>query len=150
MPPDFHNPMPEPAADHAIVPREATPASSHGDFEAMAKRRFQNPEPEKVGRFWYVRIWQDVFIDGTRTRKRQRIKLAPASMPDREVRKIVAETLRPVNQGLVTVGSAVNFSEYVDGTYKPTIMPLLAKSTNDRYRGVIENYLRPAFGNLCL
>ena len=116
----------------------------------MAKRRFQNPEPERVGNFWYVRIWQDVFVEGKRTRKRQRVKLAPASMPDREVKKIAAEILRSVNQGLVTVGSAVNFSEYLEGTYKPTVMPLLAKSTRDRYRGVIENYLRPTFGNLCL
>jgi len=79
----------------------------------MAKRRFQNPEPEMVGNFWYVRIWHDVFVEGERTRKRQRVKLAPASMPDREVKKIAAEILRSVNQGLVTVGSAVNFSEYV-------------------------------------
>ena len=116
----------------------------------MAKRRFQNPEPEKVGNFWYLRVWRDVFIAGMRTRQRQRIKLAPASMPEREVRKIAAEILRPVNQGLVTVGSAVNFTEYVEGTYKPTTMPLLAKSTQHRYRGVIENYLRPTFGHLCL
>src|SRR5215469_9755056 len=26
----------------------------------------------------------------------------------------------------------------------------MAKSTRDRYKGVIENYLRPAFGKLCL
>jgi integrase len=148
--PKIHSTTPDARIVRAIVPAEATPASSHGDFETMAKRRFQNPEPEKVGNFWYVRVWQDVFIDGVRTRKRQRIKLAPASMPDREVRKIAAETLRPVNQGLVSVGSAVNFSAYVDGTYHPTIMPLLAKSTRDRYRGVIENYLRPTFGGLCL
>lgn len=29
-------------------------------------------------------------------------------------------------------------------------MPLLAKSTRDRYEGIIENYLKPAFGKLCL
>jgi integrase len=134
----------------ATVSREATPALSPGDFEAMAKRRFQNPGPERVGRFWYVRIWQDVFVDGVRTRQRQRVKLAPASTPEREAKKIAAEILRPVNQGLVTVGAAVNFSEYVEGTYKPTVMPLLAKSTQERSEGVIRNYLIPAFGNLCL
>jgi len=30
----------------------------------MAKRRFQNPKPEVVGNFWYVRIWHDVFVKG--------------------------------------------------------------------------------------
>ena len=29
-------------------------------------------------------------------------------------------------------------------------MPLLAKSTLDRYQGVPDNYLIPAFGKLCL
>jgi integrase len=142
--------MPDAITTRDIVPREATPALSHGDFEAMAKRRFQNPEPEKVGRFWYVRVWQDVVVSGVRSRQRQRIKLAPASMPEREVKKIVAETLRPMNQGLVTVGAAINFSEYVTGTYQLTVMPLLAKSTQERTEGVIRNYLIPAFGELCL
>jgi integrase len=35
-------------------------------------------------------------------------------------------------------------------TYTPIVLPLMAKSTRDRYEGVIENYLRPAFGKLCL
>lgn len=35
-------------------------------------------------------------------------------------------------------------------TYIPIVMPLLAKSTRDRYDGIIENYLNPAFGKLCL
>jgi len=75
----------------------------------MAKRRFQDPKPERVGKAWYLRIRQDEFVGGAKTRKLKRIKLAPASMPEREVRKIAAEILRPVNQGLITVGSAVNF-----------------------------------------
>jgi integrase len=47
-------------------------------------------------------------------------------------------------------GSATNFTKYVEGTYIPVVMPLLAKSTQDRYQGVIRNYLLPAFGALCL
>jgi hypothetical protein len=34
--------------------------------------------------------------------------------------------------------------------YIPLEMPLLAKTTQDRYQGVINNYLIPAFGRLCL
>src|SRR5579863_5724769 len=72
---------------------------SKGDFERMARRRFQDPKPKRRGKWWCLLYWQDEFIDGRRTRKRIRIKLAPASMPEREVLKIAAEHLRPMNQG---------------------------------------------------
>lgn len=71
-------------------------------------------------------------------------------MLEREAKKIAAELIRPLNQGLESIGSATNFSRYVDTTYIPIVLPLMAKSTQGRYKGVIENYLRPAFGKLCL
>jgi integrase len=71
-------------------------------------------------------------------------------MPEREVLKIASEHLRPMNQGLVTVGSATNFTEFVDSVYIPVVLPKMANSTQNRYSGVIENYLRPQFGGLCL
>jgi len=55
-----------------------------------------------------------------------------------------------VNQGLVPIGAATSFAEFVDGTYTPVILPTMAKSTQGRYSGVIKNYLRPQFGSLCL
>jgi integrase len=134
---------------HCILTVEAARSASHrGDFEAMAKRRFQDPRPEIAGNHWYVRIYQDTGTAGAR--KRQRIKLAPASMPEREVRKIAAEILRPVNQGLISVGSAVNFKQYVESTYMPTELPLLAKTTQDSYQGIIAKYLEPRFKASCL
>ena len=81
------------------------------DFDKVARRRFQDPKPQIKGRFWYIRVWQDVFEGSTLIRRRQRIKLAPATTPEREVKKMAAETLRPMNQGLVSIGSAVNFNE---------------------------------------
>jgi integrase len=124
--------------------------SAQGDFEAVSKRRFQNPKPERVGKYWYLRIREDEFSGGAATRKLKRIKLAPASMPEREVKKIAAEMLRPVNQGLITVGSAVNFNEYVQATYIQTVLPLLAKTTQDSYQGIIAKYLELRFSSLCL
>jgi integrase len=94
--------------------------------------------------------WQDQFVNGKGVRKKKRTKLAPATMPEREVKKIAAETLRPLNQGLVTIGSATNFGEFVEGVYRPTTMPLFARSTQARYDSVIKNYLQPTFGGLCL
>jgi len=87
------------AGECAIVSPEANSAGKlRGDFEAMQKRRHQQPKPKREGNFWYLRIWQDFFACGVRTRKRQRVKLAPATMHQREVMKIADEVLRPINQ----------------------------------------------------
>ncbi len=116
----------------------------------MARRRFQDPKPKREGRWWYVLYWQDKLLNGRRSRHRKRIKLAPATMPEREVRKIAAEALRPLNQGLISIGSATTFEEYVESVYVPTVLPLMAKSSQERYRGVIKNHLKPNFGGMCL
>jgi integrase len=146
------NSIPEILDAGSMLSREAAfpPASHRGDFEKMAMRRFQDPRPKREGNFWYLLHWQDVFSEGVRTRKRQRVKLAPATMPEREVKKIAAELLRPMNQGLISAGSAVTFSEYVETEYMPITMPELSSSTQDCYRGIIRKYLVPAFGSLCL
>ena len=129
----------------------STEANSLGelrrDFEAMAKRRYQDPKPKREGNFWYLLTWEDG-PHGTRKRKRE--KLAPASMPVREVQKIADERLRPVNQGLISAGSALNFREYVHSTYIPTELPLLATTTQDSYQGVIAKYLETRFNQFCL
>jgi integrase len=138
-------------AGKAIVLGEANSAGKlRGDFEAMAKRRHQNPKPKREGNFWYIRIWQDSFAGGVPTRKRQRIKLAPASMNQREVMKIADEVLRPINQGLITIGSAVNFGDYVKREYIPGSLLLLASTTQACYQGAIRKHLEPSFGALCL
>ncbi|HKH99700.1 MAG TPA: tyrosine-type recombinase/integrase [Candidatus Sulfotelmatobacter sp.] len=85
-----------------------------------------------------------------RTRKRQRIKIAPATMNQREVMKIADEILRPLNQGLITVGSAVNFRDYVESEYITGSLPLLASTTRACYQGAIRKRLEPSFGLLCL
>jgi integrase len=71
-------------------------------------------------------------------------------MPVREVQKIKAEYLRPLNQGLISAGSATPFESFVDTVYKTTALPLMASSTQARYRGIIDRYLVPTFGPLCL
>ena len=116
----------------------------------MARRRFQNPVPKREGNWWYLLYWQDTFSDGKATRKRKRHKLAPADIPEREAKKIAAEFLRPINQGLAPIGSATKFLDYVETVYKSTLLPVMAKCTRDRYQGVIKNYLNPAFGSKCL
>jgi integrase len=122
-------------------------AKARNGFEQMARRRFQDPTPQRRGAWWTLRFWQDN-ANGKRTQKR--VRLAPATMPMREVEKIAAEMLRPMNQSFGSVGSATNFATYVETVYKPAVIPLLAATTRNSYTGMLSKYLIPAFGNACL
>src|SRR5579862_717072 len=123
---------------------------STGDFESMARRRYQKPKPRTEGRQWVIYYWDDEFNNGERRRKKKRHVLGPATMGEREAEKVRDEFLRPLNQGLVNIGSATKFGDYVESVYKPVTLPTLAKTTRDRYLSVYKNYLQPAFGELCL
>jgi hypothetical protein len=54
----------------------------------MERRRFQNPKPRKHGRWWHLPYWRDDFSEDRLNRKRPWAKLAPLTMPEREVKKI--------------------------------------------------------------
>ena len=116
----------------------------------MARRRYQKPSPRREGKQWVLYYWSDEFIDGERRRKKKRHVLGPATMGEREVEKIRDEFLRPINQGLVSIGSATKFEDFVETVYKAVVLPTMAKSTRDRSTGVFENYLRPTFGEISL
>jgi integrase len=116
----------------------------------MARRRYQKPKPRIEGRQWVLYYWDDEFVDGERRRKKKRHVLGPAKMGEREAEKIRDEFLRPLNQGLVNVGSATKLNDYVESVYKPVVLPTLAKSTRDRYVSVYKNHLQAAFGEMCL
>jgi integrase len=136
---------------HGIVSAEANTGNPlRGEFERMARRRFQDPKPRRRGDWWTIQVRQDVVVNGRLKRSNRRVRLAPVTMPEREVRKVAAEYLRPLNQGMQGIGSATNFAQYVQKEYMQVVMPLLAKSTRDRYEGVLKNYLLPTFGELCL
>src|SRR5271165_3192625 len=83
-----------------VLPEANSGYPLKGDFERMARRRFQNPKPFREGSWWWINPWQDEFTEGRLTRKRKRMKVAPATLPQREAQKIVTEMLRPINQGL--------------------------------------------------
>ncbi|MFB3923280.1 MAG: tyrosine-type recombinase/integrase [Terriglobia bacterium] len=119
-------------------------------FEKMARRRYQQPKPKRLGKWWYILLWQDEIVDGKLVRRRKRVQLGPASMLEAEALKIRDEHLRPMNQGLLPVASAMSFADFIERVYTPTTLPVMARSTQDRYRSVIKNYLKPTFGNLLL
>lgn len=133
-----------------LLPASSGLSARKGIFEKMARRRYQAPKPVKRGAWWVLRYWQDEFVGEKRVRVRKRERIAPATMPAHEVKKIAAEKLRPLNQGLESLGSATNFAHFVEAIYIPLALPTKATGTQERYRGVLENYLKPAFGRLCL
>ena len=133
-----------------VLPEADVALPQQGAYERMARRRYQDPKPKRRGEWWTLLVWQDTLTNGRPVRKRRRIRLAPATMPEREVRKVASEHLRPINQGLESIGSATNFARYIEETYKPLILPLMATSTRSRSEGIIRNYLLPAFGEKCL
>lgn len=111
----------------------------------MARRRHQAPKPVRRGAWWTILVWKDQVVKGQHARRRERVKLGPASMPVREAQRLADEHLRPINQGLESIGSAVNFRDFVESIYKPVLLPTMAKTTQERSLGVIKNYLYPAF-----
>src|SRR5690348_17293962 len=115
------------------------------EAEKMARRRYQQPQPKRAGKWWYLLVRQDQLVNGKQVRKRKRIKLAPATMLEREAKKVAAEVLRPMNQGLAPIAASTTFDHYVETVYQTTLLPIMAKSTRKRYEGIIRNYLKPAF-----
>jgi hypothetical protein len=140
-----------PNPEGAILFPDAKHDVPERDFEKMARRRYQSPEPREVGNWWYLLYWVDEFQNGRRHRKRKRVKLAPGFVGLRDVKKLRDEHLRDLNQGLTpAVGPATTLSEYFRDVYKPAIMPTMAKSTQDRYESVVTNHLTPALGETSL
>jgi integrase len=121
-----------------------------GDFERMARRRFQNPKPFREGNWWWINPWQDEFIEGRIVRKRRRMKVASAPLSEREARRIAVETLRPMNQGLESIGSATQLGAYIASTYRATVLPLLATTTRNNYECVLRKHLLPMFSEAAL
>jgi hypothetical protein len=65
-----------PNSGRGVVSKASFGRPSPRDFEAMAKRRFQDPYLELVGQWWQIRIYQDEYSNGRRIRRRKRIRLA--------------------------------------------------------------------------
>lgn len=116
----------------------------------MGRKRHQNPKPFVEGAWWYIRLWQDDFVNGEPVRKLKRIKLADHKEKFRKVQKLADEIVRPMNQSLITVGAAISFADYVKTVYEPTKAPLSPKAVRQSYAAMIRKYLTPAFGRMSL
>jgi integrase len=125
---------------------------SSEEMEKMARRRFQAPAPFRRGRWWILRVWRDEFTEGKLVRQQKWERIAAATVPEREVLKIAAEHLRPLNQGLESLLSSTTFEHYVETTYKPLLLApnMRAVASRQRSFGVLKNYLLPVFGKSSL
>lgn len=130
--------------------KPSVPLESWEGLLQMARRRCQNPTPQKRGAWWTIRVYRDEFKCGEKRRAYTRVRVAPSTMKQREVQKVVLEYLRPMNQGLESLGSATNFTTLVSEYYIPLRKPTLSSSTFSRYEGVLDKYLLPVFGGMCL
>src|SRR5271165_5238837 len=83
-----------------VLPEANSGLPLKGDFERMARRRYQSPKPTRRGDWWTLQVWKDTFTNGQKRRTRERVRLAPAAMSAREAQKVADEYLRPLNQGL--------------------------------------------------
>jgi hypothetical protein len=78
----------------------------------------------------------------------------PTTQPSEERGTLVGKANfdRPSPRGEVPEaaqpGSAMPFERFVETVYITTSLPLMASSTQDRYRGIIDNYLILTFGSL--
>src|ERR1022692_2457499 len=142
--------MTAPAGRVIVLPEANFDLPRREDFERMARRRFQDPKPKRKGAWWWILSYKDEFVDGKIARKRKRLKVAPATMGEREAKKIATETLRPMNQGLESIGSATQFGAYIASTYRSTVLPLLATTTRNNYEGVLRKHLLPMFSEAAL
>src|SRR5436190_16604551 len=93
-----------------IVSSEANltgfPLKNAEDLERMARRRYQDPTPKRRGSWWTLRFRQDEIIDGKLKRTRKEVRLAlVANTSERDARRLAAEHLRPLNQGLESIGA---------------------------------------------
>jgi integrase len=137
----------------ATLALETKPSSllSLAEITAMQRRRYQKPKPEKHGQYWTIRYWKDFFEDGRPARKQVRERLGEvAKMTVRQAQRAADEKLAPINQGKQTVNGSITFKDYVTSTYKPCQLPLLRKSSQSRYRGILDSRLIPAFGDYTL
>lgn len=115
------------------------------EMERMAKRRYQDPKPFREGSWWWINPRKDEFLNGKLHRVRTRMKVCSADIAEREARKIAAELLRPMNQGLETIGSAMRFADYVKNTFKD-YLETKSSTTQASYNGTLDKDF-PAFGD---
>lgn len=115
----------------------------------MARRRYQNPTPERRGEQWTILVREDVVEQGERVRRVRRVTLGPATLTRAEVQRLRDDYLARINQAAVGIGGACLFRDFAH-IYERDILSAQASTTRARSRSVLKNHLNPELGDRML
>src|SRR5258708_35557215 len=93
----------------------------------------------KVGGSWYGRWREDVLEKGRVVRKQRSAKLADVSDRYRtkaDVRPLLAEKLRPINEGRARPEGTLSVAEFVEDYYLPFVTENYKPSTSIGYEKI--------------
>jgi len=116
-------------------------------------RRHQQGYIFRKGRNWYGRWWDDLMVDGEVLRKQRCEKLAEVSDRYRskaDVRPLLADKLRPINEGKTRPESTLPIAEFVEEFYLPFVSENFKPSTSAGYKSLWEMYLAARLGTAVL
>jgi integrase len=107
----------------------------------------------RKGRNWYGRWWDDVMVDGEVLRKQRCEKLAEVSDRYRsktDVRPMLADKLRPINEGRARPESTLSVSAFVENCYLPFVRDNYKPSTSIGYQKIWKKHLEPRLREIAL
>jgi hypothetical protein len=107
----------------------------------------------KAGGSWYGRWREDVLEDGCVVRKQRSAKLADVCDRYRckaDVRPLLAERLRPINEGKTRPESTMAVAEFVESYYLPFVNENYKPSTSIGYAKIWKKHLAPRLRKITL
>src|ERR1700730_11250468 len=107
----------------------------------------------KKGRSWHGRWGEDVLVDGSVVRKQRSAKLADVCDRYRskaDVRPLLAEKLRPINEGRTRPEGTLPVTEYVENHYLPFVRENYKPSTSIGYEKIWKKHLAPRLRRITL
>ena len=134
----------------------ATLAFAIGGDE-MARRRWQQGQLYREGRYWKVRYYED-YIDGDsgqlKRRKARPINIGPCEgvgrLTEKQALKRKAEIMREVNEDSHHPQSLMTIRELVDRKFRPQHIVLCKPAGQKHYEHILRSHIMPALGDLAL
>jgi integrase len=113
--------------------------------------RHQDGYVWRKGRNWYGRWWEDVLVDGKVVRKQRARKLTEYSdrfRTERDVRPLLEEILRPLNEGKSKPEGTLPIATFVEDHYLPFVEDNYKPSTVAGYKHLWGKYVGPHIGEI--
>lgn len=122
----------------------------------MARRKkFQHGSLTKRGKrkkVWVARWWEDVVGENgiEKIRKSEILGTVSEYPTRREAESALADRLRRMNLGDCRPQSSLKFKDFADTHWFPNVKPTLKYSTQQHYEYVLNQHLKPEFGDIQL